>query len=231
MGDRFYAKGEFCFNKACDNICLTCDNANSIFNYGKIDEGLRTTCKLDVQNSKSECDRQIFVELNKIKLTAFDWVKEGNNLFLYSDNTGNGKSTWANKIFNYFVFQYATVMALSNKAELHECVVKWANLPLVLDEFRKEYSGQEYDNVLGKHLLESRLVVWDDLGAEVSSKWVLEKLYIYLNERLQRKKSNIITSNLSPEELLQQGKINARIYSRIKIFRKFEFHGIDRRHV
>jgi DNA replication protein DnaC len=45
-------------------------------------------------------------------------------------------------------------------------------------------------------LLNVDLLILDDLGTEMSTRWVLEQLFILLNERLTRNKTTIITSNL-----------------------------------
>lgn len=227
---KFYAKGVYCPKVDCNTICLTCDNANDILNLGHVTEGRRFTGPLDVLGN-TIVDLEQYKRLNEIKEDAFKWVKGGGNLFIYSKTTGNGKSTWANKIFLQFVFMYAELMAIKNKVELHSCIVRWANVAETLEEFRKDYAGKSFDEGLGKDLNDSKLVVWDDLGSEVSSKWVIEKLYIHINHRLESNKSNIITSNLSPDELLEQGYINQRLHSRLKVFEIVEFLGVDRRTV
>ncbi|MGQ9826036.1 MAG: ATP-binding protein, partial [Desulfotomaculales bacterium] len=45
------------------------------------------------------------------------------------------------------------------------------------------------------------LVVLDELGAEKSSEWVTERLYVIINARYNEMLPTIITSNLEMEEL------------------------------
>jgi DNA replication protein DnaC len=57
------------------------------------------------------------------------------------------------------------------------------------------------------------LLVLDDLGAERSSEYVMDRLYVLINGRYQNDSATIITTNRTPEELRAQ--IGARIASRI----------------
>jgi DNA replication protein DnaC len=57
------------------------------------------------------------------------------------------------------------------------------------------------------------LLVLDDLGAERSSEYVMDRLYVLINGRYQNDSATIITTNRTPEELRTQ--IGPRIASRI----------------
>lgn len=61
--------------------------------------------------------------------------------------------------------------------------------------------------------LRADLVVLDDLGAERTSEYVLDRLYVMINGRYQNDRATIITTNRSPDEL--RGQIGPRIVSRI----------------
>ena len=65
-----------------------------------------------------------------------------------------------------------------------------------------------------KDLIDTDCLIIDDLGTEPTRKNVTkEYLLLLLNERLSKNKSTIITSNLSPEQILT--KYEERIFSRI----------------
>ena len=69
----------------------------------------------------------IFTEADnwdELKENVFKWARAGSNLFLYSNNSGNGKTTWATKIFLQFVFEYARLMAVKRRAELPQSLVR-----------------------------------------------------------------------------------------------------------
>ncbi len=64
-----------------------------------------------------------------------------------------------------------------------------------------------------KDLYNCDLVIIDDLGTEVTNSFVTSQLFSCLNERHLRKKSTIISTNLSLEEL--RDRYSDRIFSRI----------------
>ena len=60
------------------------------------------------------------------------------------------------------------------------------------------------------------LVVFDDLGAERSSEYALENVFMMVDERYRARKPLIVTSNLTLNELKNpQGMDRKRIYDRI----------------
>ena len=52
------------------------------------------------------------------------------------------------------------------------------------------------------HLFESDLLIIDDLGTELANSFTLAGFFLVINERILRKKSTIISTNLSPQEIL-----------------------------
>lgn len=224
---KLYAKGSYCRTE-CSELCALCDNVGYLLDMGKVGEARRWPDGL-ILDEKNECDRDAYLSLNSLKSDIFEWVKTGGNLFLHSSIPGNGKTTWANKLFMQFVFEYARLMMLKRKAELPEAVVRWVNVPEMFEQFKMEMSGLPVDPLLRKHLSSSRLLVMDDLGAEKSSEWAVGQLYLYLNSRLENGFSTIITSNLSVDDLLKEGYINKRLHSRLCTYQSLEFFGPDRR--
>lgn len=60
------------------------------------------------------------------------------------------------------------------------------------------------------------LVVFDDLGAERSSEYALENVFMMVDERYRARKPTIVTTNLTLNELKNpQGMDRKRIYDRI----------------
>ena len=52
------------------------------------------------------------------------------------------------------------------------------------------------------HIFESDLLIIDDLGTELANSFTLAGFFLVINERILRKKSTIISTNLSPQEIL-----------------------------
>lgn len=63
------------------------------------------------------------------------------------------------------------------------------------------------------YILDCDLLIIDDLGTELNNSFVTSQLFLCINERLLRKKSTIISTNMSVEKL--QKEYSERIFSRI----------------
>lgn len=65
------------------------------------------------------------------------------------------------------------------------------------------------------------VLILDDIAVEKSSEWAYSSLYWIINQRMQKNKITIITSNFPLEELMEKGYLDARIVRRIK--KSFDF--------
>ena len=75
---------------------------------------------------------------------------------------------------------------------------------------------KEDDSVLISRLNRAKLLIIDDLGAERSTDFALEKVYNIVDSRYRAKLPVILTTNLSMDELMQATDIRyTRIYDRI----------------
>jgi len=91
------------------------------------------------------------------------------------------------------------------------------------------HNGQsESEELILEKYWNTPLLILDDLGAEKTTEWVLQSLYIIINKRLSEERQTIITSNLSLDELRE--KIGDRIASRVAGMCKIvKLTGKDRR--
>lgn len=89
------------------------------------------------------------------------------------------------------------------------------NTSELLQEIRDDFDRPNTDksNIFNKIMDSKRLIFLDDLGAEVPTNWVLERLYMIINKRYNDMLPMIITSNYSVEKLAE--KVGDRIVSRI----------------
>ena len=89
------------------------------------------------------------------------------------------------------------------------------NVPELFLELRRrmEASAEESEADLFDKARRADLLVLDDLGAERTSEYVLDRLYVLINKRYEDDAATIITSNKSLPELKQQ--LSPRIASRI----------------
>ena len=92
------------------------------------------------------------------------------------------------------------------------------------DRFANDATDEDRDR--SQYLLECDLLIIDDLGTELSNGFVASELFTILNERHLRKRSTIISSNISLEELSEH--YSERLFSRITSnYELFKFTGSD----
>lgn len=210
------------------SACGLCSVMDAVYNRAKFPNVLRDRKALDI-SGKSKNDLEAYRTLKDLEFNIISFVKEGRSLYIYSENKGNGKTSWAIRLIQAFVKDYSRIMISCNKYPLENCLFRFVNTATMFEEFRKSFNNKEYDEDLEKDILQSKLVVWDDIGVEAPTKWVREKFYILINDRELNKRSNIFTSNLSKEGLLKNFIIDDRVYSRIGPSMEIRFVGPDRR--
>jgi DNA replication protein DnaC len=77
-------------------------------------------------------------------------------------------------------------------------------VPTLLDRLRAGIEYRGYDDPLPE-LVAARLLILDDLGREKSTDWVLERLYVLVNERYNHRRPTIVTTNYTLNELVGRG--------------------------
>jgi len=128
-------------------------------------------------------------------------LEEGRGLWLSGD-VGTGKTTLA--------------MLVSKEALKRGYSVAIYALPKLLARIRATFDagdGEESYTDLIEHLSSVDLLHIDDLGAERQTEWVLEQLYVLINERYERQGSIVVTTNLTQVDLEEQ--IGVRTVSRL----------------
>ncbi|MCR5254945.1 MAG: ATP-binding protein [Acetatifactor sp.] len=123
------------------------------------------------------------------------------NIFLYG-TVGTGKSFLSGCVANELINKGRSVLYFSS--------VKLFN-DLAHYTFTKDMKEELYD--FYADLYNTDLLIIDDLGTEVTNGFVSTQLFACLNERQLRKKSTVISTNLSLEEL--RDRYSDRVFSRI----------------
>lgn len=131
--------------------------------------------------------------------TGFEeMMKKSQGLLLWG-GVGTGKSFSAACIANYLLE--------------HKISVVMTSFVKILELIQK---GRYEDSNFIRQLLESKLVIFDDLGAERNTSYALEKMYNIIDSRYLSGLPMIITTNLSLQEMQEEtDKQYARIYDRI----------------
>jgi DNA replication protein DnaC len=90
------------------------------------------------------------------------------------------------------------------------------SLPKLLGRIRRTYDaevGEQSYSELFERLATVDLLHLDDLGAEKQTEWVLEQLYAVMNERYERQRAVVVTSNVEPDDL--EAQLGPRVVSRL----------------
>ena len=168
----------------------------------------------------NEMDTDAFLRLRDIRENIVDFVERGRNLYICSDTTGNGKTSWAIKMLQTY-FHYT---AVGNYDNLKGMFVSTTELLLRLKDFNNPLSKTYLDN-----LRTVDLVVWDDIAVSGMSQYDFTQLYSIIDARVLAEKSNIFTSNQPTAEGLADfvgSRLVSRIYYTSEII---ELYGKDRR--
>jgi len=139
------------------------------------------------------------VNICKSFIAGFD--REYNNLFFYG-TVGCGKSFLSSCVAKELI-------------ETGHSVIYFSSICLFdfLSRYSFDYKNKENLYNAFEDLYNCDLVIIDDLGTEVTNNFVTSELFSCLNERHIRKKSTIISTNLSLGEL--RDRYSDRIFSRI----------------
>ena len=123
------------------------------------------------------------------------------NLLLIGD-TGVGKTFLTNCIAKELIDRYYSVIYLSAN-----------DLFDVFSKNKFEYRTEEEMKDMYQYILECDLLIIDDLGTELNNSFVSSQLFYCINERLNSRRSTIISTNLSMNQL--RDSYSERVASRI----------------
>lgn len=136
-----------------------------------------------------------------------DFDETCKNLLFYG-NTGVGKTFLTNCIARELLDTVHSVIYFS-AFELFDVLAKYT-----FESASSHMADPETDNETAyENILDCDLLIIDDLGTELTNSFVVSKLFLVVNERLLRKKSTIISTNLSIESLVEV--YSERTFSRI----------------
>lgn len=152
-------------------------------------------------------DLAAYTRLKEIKDNILDFVNEGENLYIVSENFGNGKTTWSLKL----LYKYFDEVWCGNGFKVRGYFVYVPEFLNNLSTF--EFKQTEEYNKLVKALNNSDLVIWDDIASTQLTRQDHVHLTSFIDSRVIKGKSNIFTGNLLSEELKQA--VGNRLHNRI----------------
>lgn len=136
-------------------------------------------------------------------LDNFDtWEEKGMGLYIYSTTKGAGKTFLASCICNELMNRIAIRTRFVNASDL-----------LTISQSGDRNAPDEYKRNPLKLLHDCRFLVLDDVGQKnTGSEWLGDILYKILDDRMNRGRVTVITSNLSISSL----NLDARVIDRIE---------------
>ena len=167
-------------------------------------------------------DRENFVRLSQIKSDIKRWVAEGGNLYIYSPNFGNGKTSWAIKL----LLAYFNSIWAGNGFRRRGIFI---SVPEFLDRNREVISNRDDEFVnLRNDILSCDLVIWDDITSTKLTDFNHSMLLNYIDARVLSSKSNIFTGNTDHALMSEYlgGRLSSRIWNASEVI---EFTDIDKR--
>ena len=192
-------------NSGVEQFCIKLFKINSLQDNALLTDRQKQHIKLVLDEDGS--DREAYTRLKEIETNIESFISNGNNLYIYSATTGNGKSSFATRMLN------AHIDNIWYKAEL-VCKCLFISCPKLLISLKENISKvNEYAEYIKENVQNADLVVWDDVATKGFTTFEMENMLNMIENRNLANKSNIYTSNLIGEELREA--IGDRLYSRI----------------
>ena len=187
----------------CSENCIRYKLMYSLFKQSNLPEALWNYKELICH----EKDLQVYKKLQAKSDAILNFIEAGNNLYLYSENCGNGKTTWAIRLM------YSYFDKIWHKS-CFDCKALFVSVPKFLYNCKRSISQdvkgfEELRNLIS----EVDLVIWDDIGEMKASDYEHQILFQYIDDRINSKKSNIYTSNKNKGQL--EDVLGVRLASRI----------------
>ena len=187
----------------CSENCIRYKLMYSLFKQSNLPEALWDYKELVCH----EKDLQVYKKLQAKSDAILNFIEAGNNLYIYSENCGNGKTTWAIRLM------YSYFDKIWHKS-CFDCKALFVSAPKFLYNCKRSISQdvkgfEEFCNLIS----EVDLVIWDDIGEMKASDYEHQILFQYIDDRINSKKRNIYTSNKNKEQL--EDVLGVRLASRI----------------
>lgn len=211
-------------NKECnleDEIfCIKLFKLDYLYNESLLTDQQRKYIALRIDADGT--DRDEFLKLKDIESNIENFIENGESLYIYSSNCGNGKTAWSIRLIQSYFNN------IWHKCDLN-CKALFINVPRFLLALKDSISNENpYVEHIRKNVLSADIVVWDEIGTKAVTQFEHEHLLSLINARIDSNKSQIFTSNLEPEELREA--VGERLYSRVvNLSNIIQLKGSDKR--
>ncbi len=193
-----------CFTKLCGKL-----EANEINKRSHLELSSFETFDLSYYKEKDYFTMKKHFDF--LKGYAENFTPHSNSLFIFG-NTGLGKTHLS--------------LAVANKVLEKGYSVVYDSTINILKEMEKEHFSREHNSEMTDSVIETDLLILDDLGTEHSTPFYNSTLYNIINTRLNRKMPTIISTNLDYNGIRK--RYEARIASRLTtLYVNMNFVGSD----
>lgn len=127
--------------------------------------------------------------VKRCRAFARQFKEQGGNL-LFTGSTGVGKTFLTNCIARELIDGYFSVISLSSQ-DLFE----------IFSKHKFSYDSEAEIEDTYRYILDCDMLIIDDLGTEMNNTFVSSQLFYCINERINRQKGTIISTNLSIDML------------------------------
>ncbi len=202
----------------CNSACIRYMETD----YLMQNSGIPKNRQYPTQLIPSKEDHNYFIFLKGLQDDIINFVNYGESLYIYSENFGNGKTTWAIKLMQ----SWFSKIWIGNG---FRCRGIFIHVPTFLTKIKEGISQRdEKFELLKGRLLDVDLVIWDDIAATKLSDFDYTNLLTYIDQRILQGLANIYTGNLTKEKLPEA--VGNRLSSRIwNDSTTVKFVGEDRR--
>ena len=206
---------EVCTYEPCTN-CIRYVEMKYLMEHSGLSKKRQRPIKL-----KATQDKAAFKLLDEIRLDIVNFVESGESLYLYSEHTGNGKTSWSIKLLLRYFDQIWAGNGFRQRGY-------FISVPAFLNQV-KNFSDEKARQKLIKTLSTVDLVVWDDIASTKLSDYDIQQLLVVVDQRIAEGLANIYTGNITSRDKLEIA-LGDRLASRIwNTSTLVEFKGKDRR--
>lgn len=194
-----------CFRQAAINLVYTQSNLTEVlkeenFDHFSLDYYSRDEKKRSTGGNTPYDQAKLAVGICYDFIETFD--TEFRNLFFYG-NTGIGKTFLSNCVAKALLDQGHSVVYFTAQQ--------------LFDIFEKDVFGKDISaKAMRTNIYEAELLIVDDLGTETGNSFTSSQLYLTVNERILRKRSTIISTNLQISDIADE--YSERTFSRISSY-------------
>lgn len=202
----------------CTAGCIRYMEVHFLMYTSNIPKNMQKAVKL----SPEKVDIKAFITLKNIKDNIIEFVKGGNSVYIYSENFGNGKTTWAIKLMQQFFDEVWAGNGFKPRGV-------FIHVPTFLTKIKDGISKKDdYFEMIKELLPEVDLVIWDDIASTALSNYDYSNLLTYIDQRKLNGLSNIYTGNIAQKDLQEAvgNRLASRVWNDSLIV---EFVGMDRR--